>query len=135
MRSSFPFVLFDHSAAGRSPSSRQMIRLSLGPKRDKRLPVKLAHQGSDVNRKEPPGTVEALSGRRVHPEGFTLKGMKEDFLACGLDAIAERGEEVLPPTVAMGKQRDVAEKTRIVNSYAKGPARVALHVSKALTWM
>jgi hypothetical protein len=65
-----------------------------------------------------------------------MKEMKRDYSACALDKLAPWGEECVPPAVGMPKHKAPKEKTRIVNSYAKGPARVALRlVSKALTWI
>jgi hypothetical protein len=67
-----------------------------------------------------------------------LAEMKKDYEDCGMELIADwnEKEEVVPPAVAMPKHKAPEEKSRLVNSYAKGGARVALkRVSKALTWI
>ena len=55
-----------------------------------------------------------------------MKEMKRDYSACALDRLAPWGEECVPPTVGMPKHKAPKEMTRFVNSYAKGPARVAI---------
>jgi hypothetical protein len=65
-----------------------------------------------------------------------FKDMKLDYKKRGLTALAPWGEECIPPTFAMPKHKAPEEKTRIGNSYAKGPARVALrYAGKGLTWI
>jgi hypothetical protein len=64
--------------------------------------------------------------------------MKKDFEGCVMKLIADwnEKEEVVPPTVVMLKYTAQKEKSRLVNSYARGAARVALkRVSRALTWI
>jgi hypothetical protein len=62
--------------------------------------------------------------------------MKEDYHACKLDLIAPWGEESVPPAIALAKAKAPDEKERIVNSYAKGPARRALRlIAKALNFV
>jgi hypothetical protein len=64
--------------------------------------------------------------------------MRADYEACNLPSVADwnEREECIPPTVGMPKDKNPREKTRVINSYGKGPHREALRiVSKALTWI
>jgi hypothetical protein len=75
------------------------------------------------------GVVEAKEYiSRVEDEDEIMEEMKKDYHGCGLSRIAPWGEESIPPTIAMAKAKAPKEKTRIVNSYAKGPAREAFEV-------
>jgi hypothetical protein len=65
-----------------------------------------------------------------------MEEMKTNYEACGLTRIAPWGEGDVPGTAAMAKMKALEKKTRILNSYAKVPARKALRkASKALQWI
>ena len=65
-----------------------------------------------------------------------MEEMRTDYEACGLARIAPWGEGDIPGTAAMAKMKALKEKSRILNSYAKVPARRALRkASKALQWI
>jgi hypothetical protein len=75
-------------------------------------------------------------GKMKESEEKIFSNMREDYERRKLTLLAPWGEECIPPTCAMPKRKAPKEKTRIVNSYARGPARKALkRAGRSLTWI